>query len=104
MTTEAGAALTRALDFLAQKAPHRIRDQVHYLVRLARCNLLQHEIERACEIATEAVALSEAIGSARVIERLGEFRAALDLFAGNKAAREFRELYAGVLAQRSPAG
>lgn len=46
------------------------------------------------------VILSDAIGSARVIERLGEFLAALDLFVGSKAAREFREFYAGVIAQR----
>ena len=95
-----GAALTRALDLLAQKAPHRIRDQVHYLIRLARCYLLQHEVERACEIATEALALSEAIGSARVIERLREFHVALEQFAASKAARQFRELYVGVIAQR----
>ncbi len=100
MTTEAGAALTRALGLLAQKAPHRIRDRVHYLVRLARCYLLQREVERACEIAAEALALSEAIGSARVIERLGEFHIALVPFAASKAARQFRELYAGVIAQR----
>ncbi len=100
MTTEAAAALTRALDLLAQKAPHRVRDRVHYLVRLARCYLLQHEVERACEIAAEAVALSEAIGSARVVERIGEFCGALGPYANSKPAREFRELYASVIAQR----
>jgi len=101
MTTEACAALTRALDLLAQKAPHRVRDRVHYLVRMARCYLLQREVERACEVATESVALSEAIGSARVVERLGEFHVALDPFATSKSAQEFRELYVGVMAQRS---
>jgi tetratricopeptide (TPR) repeat protein len=101
MATEACAALTRALDLLARKAPHRVRDRVHYLVRLARCYLLQREVERACEVATEAAALSEAIGSARVVERLGEFHVALDPFAASKPARDFRELYAGAVAQRS---
>ncbi len=104
MTTEAGVALTRALNVLAEKAPHRTRDRVHYLVRLARCYLLQREVERACEVAKEAVALSEAIGSARVVERLGEFHVALGVFAASQPAREFCELYAGVMAQRSPAG
>ncbi|MGH3798901.1 MAG: helix-turn-helix domain-containing protein [Pseudonocardiaceae bacterium] len=104
MATEAGAALTRALKVLAEKAPHRTRDRVHYLVRLARCYLLQREVERACEVAKEAVALSEAIGSARVVERLGEFHVALGLFAASQPAREFCELYASVMAQRSPAG
>ncbi len=100
MAPQACAAMTRALDLLTQKAPHRIRDRVHYLVRLARCYLLQREVERACEIAAEAVTLSEAIGSARVIERLREFHVALELFAASKAAREFHELYAGIIAQR----
>lgn len=101
MADDADAALTNALDLLAQKAPHRTRDQVHYLVRRARCSLLQREVERACEIATEAVLLSEAIGSARVTERLGEFCAALDPFGTCKAVREFRQLYAVVVAQRA---
>lgn len=100
MTSQACVAMTRALDLLAQKAPHRVRDQVHYLVRLARCYLLQGEVERACEIAAEAVTLSESIGSARVIERLGEFHVARESFVASKAAREFREFYAGVIAQR----
>lgn len=81
------------------KTPHRVRDRVHYLVRLARCYLLQHEVERACDIAAEAVALSEAIGSARLIERIGEFCEALDPYVASKAAREFRELYVGVMDQ-----
>lgn len=52
-------------------------------------------------MAAEAVILSEAIGSARVLERLGEFRVALGPFAASKAACEFHELYAGVMAQNS---
>jgi len=101
MATEAGAALTTALDLLVQEAPHRTRDQVHYLVRLARCSLLQREVERACEIANDAVSPSEAIGSPRVIERLGEFCTALDQFGTCKAVREFRQLYATVIVQRA---
>jgi tetratricopeptide (TPR) repeat protein len=102
MTTEAAAALTRALALLAQKAPHRVRDRVHYLVRLARCYLLQHEVERACEVAVEALELSEAIGSARVVERLSEFCEALHPYASSKAVREFRELYVGVMEPAIP--
>lgn len=45
--------------------------------------------------------LSEAISSARVLERLGEFRVALGPFAASKATCEFHELYAGVIAQHS---
>jgi tetratricopeptide (TPR) repeat protein len=100
MPTEGCAALTKALDLLAEKAPHRVRDRVHYLVRLARCYLLQGGVEQACGIATEAVALSQAIGSARVIDRLGEFETALRPFTASKSARDFSELYAGYAAQR----
>jgi tetratricopeptide (TPR) repeat protein len=103
MTTEAGAALTTALDRLAQTAPHRTRDRVHYLVRLARCYLLQGEIERACDIATEALTLSQAIDSTRVVERIGEFCGALDPFGSCGAADEFRLLYDEVMAQRPSA-
>jgi hypothetical protein len=78
-----------------------VRDRVHYLVRMARCYLLQRKVDRAREVATESVALSEAIGSARVVERLGEFHVALDPFATSKSAQEFRELYVGVMTQRS---
>ncbi|MCA1605842.1 MAG: DNA-binding protein [Acidobacteria bacterium] len=101
MANQASVALTTALELLSRMAPHRTRDQVHYLVRLARCSLLQHEVERACEVATEAVALSEAIGSARVIERLSELSAALDPFSTCKAVREFRQLYAAIIVQRA---
>jgi tetratricopeptide (TPR) repeat protein len=97
MAAEACTALRRALDLLAQKAPHRVRDRVHYLIRSARCYLLQREVERACEIAAEAVALSESIGSARVIERISEFCEALEPYADSKSAREFRELYTAIM-------
>ncbi len=101
MATDASAALMSALNLLTHKAPHRTRDQVHYLIRLARSYLLQREVERACEIAAEALLLSEAISSARVAERLSEFCAALDPFDTCRAGREFRELYVAVIAQRA---
>ncbi|MGH8929518.1 MAG: hypothetical protein ACRDZO_02480 [Egibacteraceae bacterium] len=100
MTAEAAAALTRALDLLEACAPHRVRDQIHYLTRLAKCYLLDREVERACETASEALALDDAIGSARVAERLTEFYDALEPFGDNEAARDFRELFATVMALR----
>jgi hypothetical protein len=100
MPTEGCAALTKALDLLTEKTPHRVRDQVHYLVRLARCYLLQGDVEQACGIATEAVVLSQAIGSARVMDRLGEFEIALQPFTASKSARDFSELYTGCAARR----
>ncbi|HEU0087872.1 MAG TPA: hypothetical protein VFQ77_09500 [Pseudonocardiaceae bacterium] len=103
MATEASTVLTAVLDLLAQKAPHRTRDQVHYLVRLARCYLLQREVERACEIATNAVVLCESIGSARVVERLGEFCVALGPFGTCRIVREFRQRYDEVMVRRSSA-
>lgn len=101
MTAEAADALTQALDLLETHAPHRIRDRVHYLSRLAKCYLREKDVEQACVIATQALALSETIGSARVAERLEEFYDALELFVDNKAAQEFRELFVTVRAQSS---
>ncbi|ACU76148.1 putative DNA-binding protein [Catenulispora acidiphila DSM 44928] len=88
---EAEAALTNALSLLDEHAPHRVRDRVHYLSRLAKTHLLVSDVEQACAVATEALQLSEAIGSARVAERLSEFREALAPFADTRAGREFAE-------------
>ncbi len=101
MTTKASASLIRALDLLQADAPHRVRDRVHYLSRLAKCFLLDREVERACEVAAEAVTLSGAIGSARVTERLKEFTDALKPFEHNKMAQEFHELFASKIGEDS---
>jgi transcriptional regulator with XRE-family HTH domain len=98
MTAEASAALTRALDLLKTQAPHRVRDRVHYISRLAKCYLLDGEVEQACEIAAEGLVLNDAIGSARMVERLREFSDALEPFSGNEAARDFRQLFATSIA------
>ncbi|MEY9861532.1 transcriptional regulator with XRE-family HTH domain/tetratricopeptide (TPR) repeat protein [Catenulispora sp. GAS73] len=88
---EAETVLAGALTLLDEQAPHRVRDRVHYLSRLAKAHLLRPDVEQACFVATEALELSAAIGSARVAERLGEFREALAPFAGTRAGREFEE-------------
>lgn len=93
---EAEAALSGALSLLDTQAPHRVRDRVHYLSRLAKVHLLVSDVEQACAVASEALNLSAAIGSARVVERLGEFRTALAPFADTHAAREFEERFRGV--------
>lgn len=103
MTDEAAEALLKALDGLEAQAPHRIRDRVHYLSRLAKCYLQARDVEHACEIATQAVELSNVIGSARVGERLREFDDALQPFDNNKAAHEFRDLFATASAHRKVA-
>lgn len=100
MTAEASQALTRALSLLRAQAPQRVRDRVHYLVRLAKCHLLDGDIEQACETAMQALALSEAIGSARVAERLTEFNDSLEPFAANQAARDFRDSFAATSSGR----
>lgn len=91
---EAKTALNRALLLLDEHAPHRIRDRVHYLSRLAKTHLLEAEVEQACHIAVEALSLSGTIGSPRVVDRLGEFREALVPYANARSAREFEERYA----------
>lgn len=98
LTSEAAASLGRAIELLEQHAPHRIRDRVHYLARLAKCHLVDREIEQACTTASEALEFSKAIGSARVTERLSEFNDALTPYVGNEDVRRFREAFAAVAA------
>lgn len=98
MTTEAAVSLRDAVALLERHAPHRIRDRVHYLARLAKCHLAEREIEQACATGDQALALSRSIGSARVIERLSEFNDALVPYDDNSDARQFRQRFASALA------
>lgn len=93
MTDEAIRALSEALDLLSTRAPNRARDRVHYLSRLAKCYLLDGEVERACHVGHDALALSQTIGSARVTERLGELNDALSPFGRLPCVQELQELY-----------
>jgi len=98
LAREAMGALTTALGLLETAGAHRVRDRVrdrvHYLSRLAKCHLLERDVEQACAVATEALSISAGIGSARVIERIGEFNTALAPYADVPASREFRERFA----------
>lgn len=100
MTAAAAVALTDALDLLTKRAPHRQRDRVHYLARLAKCHLIDHEVEQACVIATEALSLSDTVGSIRVVTRLKEFHDALAPFHNSAAARDFRERFTAAMVNR----
>lgn len=94
MPKEAAQALGHALDLQQQWAPHRVRDRVHYLSRVAKCHLLDYDVEAACDTAHEALQAAGKLNSPRVTDRLGEFRDSLQPFAKNKAAQEFREAFA----------
>jgi hypothetical protein len=94
LVREAAVSLRRAVELLERDAPRRVRDRVHYLSRLAKCYLAEREVEQACATADDALTLSRAIGSARVIERLSEFNEALAPFEDNHEAHEFRERFA----------
>jgi hypothetical protein len=93
MTRESIESLTTAIGLIEARTPRRIRDRVHYLSRLAKCHLAERDLEQACSRATEALTLSEAIGSARVAERLREFDEALEPFGEVAPAQQFRELF-----------
>jgi tetratricopeptide (TPR) repeat protein len=93
MTDEASDALTEAVALLDQNAPHRVRDRVHYLSRLAKSHLKAGDVERACDTATDALLLSETVGSARVGDRLKEFADGLVPFGAVPAARDFQERF-----------
>jgi hypothetical protein len=93
MIREGIESLTTAIGLIEARTPRRIRDRVHYLSRLAKCHLAERDLEQACSRATEALTLSEAIGSARVAERLREFNDAVEPFGDVAPAQQFRELF-----------
>ncbi len=97
-TVEARQALLQAVSTIEEMTPHRLRDRVHYLVRLAECDLLDQEVEAACQKAAQAVHLASTIGSTRVTSRIRMFHDQLEPFGGNRAAVEFRELFAAEVA------
>ncbi len=93
MSQKAVTSLTSAIGLLSIHAPNRVRDRVHYLARLAKCYLLDREVEQACQTGSHALSLSSTIGSARVAERLGEFEASLAPYSRVPSVIEFREKY-----------
>jgi hypothetical protein len=74
---EAADALRVAIEGIKMRAPERMRDLVHYMIRLASAYALQDEPFKAVSIAEEASILAEYIGSARVSKRFDELVALL---------------------------
>lgn len=93
MSRKAVTSLTSAIGLLSIHAPNRVRDRVHYLSRLAKCYLLDGEVEQACQTGSHALDLSRTIGSARVAERLGELAESLSLYSDVPSVIDFREQY-----------
>jgi hypothetical protein len=54
---------------------------------------LDGEVERACQVGHDALALSQTIGSARITERLGELDTALAPYGQLSYVQEFKELF-----------
>jgi tetratricopeptide (TPR) repeat protein len=100
MPREAVGALTYALQLLDRHSPSHARDRVHYLSRLAKCHLLSGDLDQACGTAHEALDAGRTLGSARVLERIGEFHAALAPHAGYREARTFRDRFSAFLQSR----
>lgn len=71
-----------------------MRDRVHHLWRVAKCRLLDYDVEAACDTGHQALQIVASLSSPRVIDRLGEFRGSLQPFAKNRAAREFCAAFA----------
>ncbi|MFG2149004.1 hypothetical protein ACGFRG_33110 [Streptomyces sp. NPDC048696] len=93
MSKEAVMSLPSAIGLLGIHAPNRVRNQVHYLSRLAKCYLLDREVEQACRTGRHALDFSRTIGSARVSERLGEFDELLTPYSGVSSVAAFKEEY-----------
>ncbi|MBB1244989.1 hypothetical protein GL263_15640 [Streptomyces durbertensis] len=92
-TKKALTSLTSAIGLLSIQAPNRVRDRVHYLSRLAKCYLLDGEVEEACRTASHALDFSRTIGSARIAERIDEFAKMLDHYGDARSVIDFREEY-----------
>jgi transcriptional regulator with XRE-family HTH domain len=97
---QAVAALTEALQLLDQRTPTQARDRVHYLSRLAKCHLLAGDLDQACATAHEALDHGWTLGSARVVERIGEFHAALAPYARYREIRAFRDRFSAFMQSR----
>ncbi len=89
MLDDAVDCLAKALELIDVHAPSRVRDKMHYLSRLAKGHLLDGEVEQACFLGHRALEIGQAIGSARVAERLKEFKEALRPFGRMPCAQEF---------------
>jgi tetratricopeptide (TPR) repeat protein len=96
MGTDADQALREALRLLDERAPHRGRDRVHYLSRLAKTSLLLGNVDEACIHADLALRSAPILGSARMVDRLGEVADALRPYADHGAAGEVRERVAAL--------
>ncbi|MCY9784962.1 hypothetical protein KIK06_13815 [Nocardiopsis sp. EMB25] len=101
---EAITALNSALTLLKERAPHRLRDQSHYLVRVARAHLALGDVETACAVATKAVELAETIRSPRVNDRIGEFRSEVLVWKVAEPAQRFLCRSQGLTTPQSSAG
>jgi tetratricopeptide (TPR) repeat protein len=93
MPGEAITALTEALRLLDRHTPTHARDRVHYLSRLAKCHLLAGDLDQACATAHETLDSGWMLTSARVVERLSEFHAALAPYAVHRDVRVFRDRF-----------
>ena len=100
LVPSARQSLESAVGLLAATAPHRVRDRIHYLSRLARCHIREREVEQGCRVATEALQLSQAVASARVAGKLAEFDEEVSGFTALAPVHGFREMFHQVMSVR----
>ena len=77
---EAVDAIDEAISLLQLHTPNRVRDLVHYKIRLASAYALQDDLDHAASVAREAYHLITEIDSARIRERFLELVAHLTRF------------------------
>ncbi len=74
---------------LSSLSEDRIRDRAKYLVHLASIYARQGEIETACQMAGEALAVAVETGSVRAKEQIEKLRMQLDSWKETRAVRDF---------------
>lgn len=100
MHRQATAALLEAVRLLDQHTPTQVRDRVHYLSRLAKCHLLAGDLDQACAAGHEALDHGWTLGSARVVDRIGEVHSALAPHARYREVRVFRDRFSAFMQSR----
>ncbi|GAA2348836.1 hypothetical protein SVIO_102280 [Streptomyces violaceusniger] len=87
---EARDCLGSALEYLRASGTQNLRDQVHYLVRLADIGLMAGDLDESCAQASRALILNKQISSTRMSKNITDFMARL---RPHRSARPVQQLF-----------
>lgn len=85
---EARACLGGALEYLRASGTQNLRDQVHYLIRLADIGLMAGDLDESCAQAARALTLNEQISSTRMTKNITDFMTKLRLHGSTRPVQQ----------------